>query len=153
MNYESSSTLKLRIQQVNIRNDWLSNSQCFCCISTKNILCRLEQCLTEGFLHITIKYQSFKRLIDRIQRDRLNESNNCSILGQSDTTIRQWWKEWVNNGRYQDQNGSGWPRTTVQRENRSIVWAAVTVAYSSLRTINCLVCTHVSNMTFRTWLR
>ena len=74
-------------------------------------------------------------------------------LCRSDAAIRRCWEEWVNNGRYQRQNGSGRPRATTEREDRAIVRAAVTAPDSSLSTIHRVTRTHVSNMTLHRRLR
>ena len=67
-------------------------------------------------------------------------------LHQNDAAIRRCWQEWVNNGRYQGQNGSDRPRTTVERKDRAIVRATVTAPESSLTINNRVAGTHESNM-------
>lgn len=56
-------------------------------------------------------------------------------LDRSDATIRRCWQEWVNHGRTQRQEGSGRPRETTEREDRSIVRAALRAPDSSLSSI------------------
>ena len=67
--------------------------------------------------------------------------------------IRWCWDLWVNNGRYQGQDGSGRHRSTVKRKDRAIVKAAVTVPDSSLSINHSVACICVSTFTFGTWLR
>ncbi|GFW75901.1 HTH_Tnp_Tc3_2 domain-containing protein [Trichonephila clavipes] len=56
-------------------------------------------------------------------------------MGRSDATIRRYWQEWVENGRFQGYDGSGRPKTTEDQEDRLIVRSAVTASNSSLSTI------------------
>ncbi|GFV95979.1 HTH_Tnp_Tc3_2 domain-containing protein [Trichonephila clavipes] len=54
-------------------------------------------------------------------------------MGRSDAAIRRYWQKRVHNSRFQRHDGSGRPRTTVDREARLIVRSAVTIHDSSLQ--------------------
>ena len=97
MNSESSSTSELRIQQMHVRRDSQSDEQNFCCISTANTLHRLEQYLTEGFLHIANRCQILKENL--IERGWLKRTG-MEHLGQSNAAIGRHLRERVNNDRY-----------------------------------------------------
>ena len=73
-------------------------------------------------------------------------------FNQSDATNARCWLVWVNNGKYQRQNGTGWLRATVEREDRATDIESVTVPDLTWSTIHYAVCTHVSNITHGTWL-
>ena len=77
----------------------------------------------------------WKRSFDRIERSWLNEWTISRHLGQSDAEINWCWQESVNNGRYQCQNGSGWPSNTVEWNDTAIVRGSVTAPIYSLWTI------------------
>ena len=104
------------------------------------------------YLHSSYTCQNFKevvwsdlmRLVKRIEQ---------STYEPRDSSIRRWWQEWVKNGRYQVQNGNGLPRAKVEKEDKAIVRAAVTVPNSLLSTIHCATRTYESNMTLGRWLR
>ncbi|UYV63544.1 SEC14L2 [Cordylochernes scorpioides] len=74
-------------------------------------------------------------------------------LCRSDVAIRRCWQKWVNNGRIQRQDGSGRPRATTEREDRTIVRMAVAAPESTLTTIQRVTGTQVSQMTFNRQLR
>ncbi|KFM74119.1 hypothetical protein X975_14729, partial [Stegodyphus mimosarum] len=56
-------------------------------------------------------------------------------MSRSDATIRRCWEEWVDNGRFQQNDGNGRPRATTDWKDRVIVRSAVTVPDSLLSTI------------------
>ncbi|GFU63346.1 HTH_Tnp_Tc3_2 domain-containing protein [Trichonephila clavipes] len=68
-------------------------------------------------------------------------------MGRSDASIRRYWQEWVNNGRFQCLDGSGRPRATADREDRLIVRSAVIAPDSSLSTLRRATRARVSTMT------
>ena len=74
-------------------------------------------------------------------------------LGRSNAKIKRCCQERINSNKYQRQNGSGWPRVRVEREDREIVRAVVTTPDSSLSTIYRVAITQESNMTLCRWLR
>ena len=61
--------------------------------------------------------------------------------------IRRCWQEWVDNSKFQHHDGSGRPRASTEREERAIVWSAITVPDSSLSTIKCAFHTRMSTTT------
>ena len=83
----------------------------------------------------------------------LNESCNHSILSESDVSCRQCWQEWVNNSRYQGQNGSVRSKAIVERKYGVIFRATLTVPDLSLLTMHLVACRNLSNMTLGTRLR
>ncbi|GFS79155.1 HTH_Tnp_Tc3_2 domain-containing protein [Trichonephila clavipes] len=56
-------------------------------------------------------------------------------IGRIDAAIRRCGQEWVENGRFQRQDGSGRPRATAYREDRLTIRSAVTASDSSLSAI------------------
>ena len=56
-------------------------------------------------------------------------------LSRSNATIRRCWQGWVENGRVQRQDDSGWHRATTGCKDRVIVRSVVTAPSSSLSTI------------------
>lgn len=74
-------------------------------------------------------------------------------LDRSDATIRRCWQEWVNHGRTQRREGSGRPRATTEREDRSLVRAALTDPDASLSSIQRATGASVSTRTINRRLR
>ena len=124
LNSKSSRVSELCIQQLHISRDSQSFKHFFVfrlrlsCVDCKNA---------------SSKYYSTLQQMSQFKRDcsiRLKEANYMNRiitwhLCQSDVAIKWCWQEWVNNSRYQDQNGSGRPRATIKQEDREIVRTAV----------------------------
>ena len=108
MNSGSSSASELSVQQVNdMWNDSYSDGQNFWCNLTLNILNWLNSSIGSkiaGWTNPTI----------------------ARHLDWSDAGIRWFWQKWINNGRYQRENGSGWSRAIAELEGRAIVRVAIT---------------------------
>ncbi|GFT21561.1 HTH_Tnp_Tc3_2 domain-containing protein [Trichonephila clavipes] len=73
-------------------------------------------------------------------------------MDESDVSIRRYWEEWVNSGKFQRLDGSGQPLDTTDREDRLIVRSAVTEPDSSLSTIRRVTRTRVSTTTIHRWV-
>ncbi|GFT64895.1 HTH_Tnp_Tc3_2 domain-containing protein [Trichonephila clavipes] len=73
-------------------------------------------------------------------------------MDRSNVVFRRCWQEWVDNGRFQSNDGSGRPRATTDRKDRLIVRSAVTAPDSSLSNVRRATRTQVSTMTIHRWL-
>ncbi|UYV62778.1 hypothetical protein LAZ67_2001908 [Cordylochernes scorpioides] len=74
-------------------------------------------------------------------------------LCRSDAAIRRCLQKWFNNGSMQRQDGSGRPRATTEREDKTIVRMAVAAPESLLSTIQRVTGTQVFEMTINRRLR
>ncbi|GFV39041.1 HTH_Tnp_Tc3_2 domain-containing protein [Trichonephila clavipes] len=73
-------------------------------------------------------------------------------MGRSNAAFRRCWQEWVDNGRFQGNDGSDRLRATADRKDRLLVRLVVTTPDSSLSTVRRATRTRVSTMTIQRWL-